>query len=86
MQTEESTTQEEEITIYTFPEPATPEEGAKFIDWRFQSFTLELQEILRDQKQFTYGETYSHVEIIDHTKPKGKANKNALVFFAMPIL
>lgn len=85
MQPEETTT-EEEVIIYSFPEPSTPEENAKFIDWRFQSFTLEIQEVLRDQKQFTYGETYSRIEIIDTAKPKGKANKNAFVFFAMPIL
>lgn len=83
----ESTTEEQEITIYQFPDPATPEENAKIIDWRFQAFTLELQELEFSNKDtFTYGATYSQVEIIDTAKPKGKANKNATIFFAMPIL
>jgi hypothetical protein len=71
---------------YSFPEPATPAEDAKLIDWRFQAFTLTIQEVDTQTTPYTYSETYSQVEIIDTAKPKGKANRKALVFFALPII
>ena len=73
-------------TNYNFPEPATPAEDAKLIDWRFQAFTLTIQEVDTHTTPYTYSETYSQVEIIDTAKPKGKANRKALVLFALPII
>lgn len=71
---------------YRFPEPATPAEDAKLIDWRFQAFTLTIQEVDTHTTPYTYSETYSQVEIIDTAKPKGKANRKATIFFALPII
>ncbi len=73
-------------TNYNFPEPATPAENARLIDWRFNAFTLTIQEVDTHTTPYTYSETYSQIEIINTAKPKGKANRKALVFFALPII
>ena len=70
---------------YNFPEPTTPEENALIIDWRFQAFTLTIQEVDTSTTPYTYKDNFSQTEIIDTAKPKGKANKKALIFFALPI-
>lgn len=84
MQTE-TETEEEEIN-YNFPDqPATPAENARLIDWRFNAFVLTLQERHVEKNKVITGEIYSTVEIIDGSKPKGKANRKAFVIFALPI-
>ena len=71
--------------IYKMPPPAEPEENAIIIDWRFQAFTLEIQEVEITNQDLIYGEIFSKCEIINHDKPKGKKKKNATILFALPI-
>lgn len=78
-------TNEETETIQfdrSFPEPAQPDPNAVLIDWRFNEFTLTLQE--KDKNGL--GEVYSTTRIIGNEKQKGKANRNAFIIFAMPII